>query len=230
MDNMTMEQKVDLLIRQNEELKFELERAKAVNEIQNLMSTYQYYHTAMRHDLVAELFSKNENVCCYMSGLGNWKGPEGIHRLFHGFFNLVEKDNRGAMMMHTLTTGVIVVADDGKTGKGIWLSPGHETAPRPDRTFDVQWAWAAYDCSFIKEDGQWKILTFRLIPIIKSPYDTDWSQIIYNKPLPDDVDPTQMPPHARADERNTDWPAWNTEKIPELNPVPPAPYATLGID
>jgi hypothetical protein len=221
----SVEERLDSLETQNKELRFDNERLQAVIEIQNLMGRYEYLHTAMQHRKIAELFAKKSpEVSAEMAGLGNWIGAEGIDKLFCGMFYLIEEDPRGKMFMHTLTTPVIEVAGDGKTAKGIWLSPGQETAPdRKTGRFQAAWAWCSYECDFIKEDGRWKFLHFRLNPILYAPYEKSWVEVPYNPPefgahLPDKVKPTKP---------NNNWPAWSPTVSPTDKRLPPEPYETL---
>ena len=46
---------------------------------------------------------------------------------------------KGGMMMHAMDTAVIEVAKDGKTAKGVWLSPGHESCYIPDFSKFPDW-------------------------------------------------------------------------------------------
>jgi len=56
---------------------------------------------------------------------------------------------------HILTSAVIEVADDGKTAKAVWYSPGilsEGSAPN----WMTAWIYELYACDFVKEDGVWK--------------------------------------------------------------------------
>ena len=62
--------------------------------------------------------------------LGFFRGPESVKRflwIFHE--NMDGMDVRGSFCEHTLTTEVMAVADDPKTAKACWMSPGCENAP-----------------------------------------------------------------------------------------------------
>lgn len=75
----------------------------------------------------------------------------------------------GPSNMHMVTTGHIQVADDGKTAKGLWYSPGflNETGTdgNPKSAFDYK----RYAVDFVKEDGQWRIWHFAAF--------TDWTTL-----------------------------------------------------
>ena len=78
-----------------------------------------------------------------------------------------EEKMKGAVFFHHLDTPIIEVAADGKTARGAWWSPGHETFPRGDREpgQGAIWAWSKYGADFIKEDDGWKIWRIRIYPM-----------------------------------------------------------------
>ena len=59
----------------------------------------------------------------------------------------------GQLLLHVTTTGIIEVAEDGKTAKAFWYSPGMiaETGQNANTI------WEAYGADFVKEDGEWKM-------------------------------------------------------------------------
>ena len=213
---MTLEERVEYLEK-------ELERVKAINEIQNVMARYEYLHTAQLHERIVELFARDPDVSLGVSA-GVFCGPEGIERFFTKFFPFVEgDDHEGFNMVHALTTSVIEVAADGKTAKALWMSPGHETMKNAEGKLQASWAWAYYQCDFIKEDGQWKIWHFWLYPSIKSPYEVSWVDAPYAPP-----GGKVIPEEYKADKPNDRKlaAAWSATKVPTLDPVYPDPYDT----
>ncbi len=59
----------------------------------------------------------------------------------------------GQLLLHVTTTAIIEVAEDGKTAKGFWYSPGmiKETGSGASAM------WEAYGADFVKEEGGWKL-------------------------------------------------------------------------
>ena len=59
----------------------------------------------------------------------------------------------GQLLLHVTTTAIIEVAEDGRTAKGYWYSPGMiaETGMAGNSI------WEAYGCDFVKEGDEWKI-------------------------------------------------------------------------
>lgn len=214
-----------------EELTLKLERLEAVEACRNLMGKYSYYHTAFRNREYIDLWAKREDDLLVMPW-GTYRGFEGVRACYmkdHGDRSdpAVLESLKGAVMMHEMDTEVIEVAADGKTAKGAWLSPGHETymegrvpgfsdadaEPVPR----AEWAWSKYAVDFIRdEDGQWKIWHMRLYPLFKCEYGTSWVDAVQPKP----EDYTFM-----SSERAVGmWSYSPTEVYPANEPAIPWPY------
>lgn len=164
---------------QYEELLLQAERLEALQEIRNLMGKYSYLHSAFRNKEYVELWAKRDDDELVMP-FGKFKGFEGIRHCYvdiHGDRNIPSdyEEIRGLMMVHLMDTEVIEVAKDGKTAKGIWLSPGTETAPQPGKE-KGSWCWGKYQVEFIKENGTWKFWHMILFPLILSPYNRSWGE------------------------------------------------------
>lgn len=119
-----------------EELEREIIRLKARNEIENLMSRFQYYYTAgMDREIMDELWASDQAGITVEEGcLGVYENREGafpdggVSGFFAAAMNIgTPKDYPGKMNLYTNTTQMIEVAGDGKTAKGIWTSIGTET-------------------------------------------------------------------------------------------------------
>jgi hypothetical protein len=162
------------------------ERANIRWEVQNLMSKHEYYHAAdMNREEVDALWvdakGANANTATFaspmwvMNGIAVIRGAygdENHRRKEEALKKLSEADpsvknipeNLGAgheWVMHTSTTPVIEVAEDGQTAKGIWYSPGMGlmTQIKDGKKINVSgtFFWEKYGGDFIKENGKWKI-------------------------------------------------------------------------
>lgn len=221
--------------REIEQYHHEIERLKAVNEIQNLMSRYEYLSTAGQNLEILEMFAKKTpGVVAHFESWGNWEGTKGIQRIYGpgGLYdpNRENKDRHGTLIMHTLTTSVIEVARDGKTAKGAWIAPGfitlkereidHEGNKLPNAgKLTARWSWYKYGVNFVKEDGEWKFWHFRVSPVIACPYDKSWVEVPRIDPRKD-----YYPPEVSPDTVNNEWYGWTPDIIPENKPLPPEPY------
>lgn len=161
------------------ELVVQAERLEATQACRNLMAKYSYLHTAFRNKEYVELWAKRDD-CKLKMPFGTFSGFEGISRCYidiHGDRSIPDDYEaiRGLMMIHEMCTEVIEVAADGKTAKGIWLTPGSETAPNPGKEKGA-WCWGKYEVEFIKEDGTWKFWKMILFPLFLTPYDRSWGE------------------------------------------------------
>lgn len=200
----------------------EIERLQAVTEIQNLMSEYEYLHTANRHRDVMELYAKDPDTTIYMGELGYWKGADAPQRAWSLLDRLGGgKPPVGVMAIHPLVTPFIVVAGDGKTAKGVWLNNGFVVAP--DRQTGEQramWEWGIYGVDFIKEDGKWKFWHFHMYRLFRTGWDKglkDWDPDEEVMKVPDDIKP---------DGPGVDDYPYRPDKALVLKPDLPKPYQT----
>ena len=128
-------------------------------------------------------------------------------------------DVRGSFCEHTLTTEVMAVADDLKTAKACWMSPGCETRREPGTgKLTSYWVWVKYAVDFIEENGEWKFWHFTIFSDFCSDYYTSWVEMEYGTPAtPDLLAPDGKPAMALA---------YTNQTKPQLWPVPPMPYKT----
>jgi hypothetical protein len=204
----------------------EIETLKAVHEIQNLMSRYEYLKMVSRHTEIAKMFAtKTPGVAAHQELWGNWEGNEGIQR-FYGKGGLNDfrdkQDKRGSLGIHITASAVIEVAGDGKTAKGVWVSYGFHTRRTPDAKFDIGYAWYKFGVDFVKEDGQWKFWHFRLSPVVHHTFDKSWVEKPWSPPYLE-----ERPPEHKEDTPATEWYGWAPHLAPTNHPAPPEPYETF---
>ena len=115
-----------------EELAFELDRVGAAQQCEQLMSVYVSLHMEMRHIDYMKLWTHRED-CKLEMPWGAYEGFKGVERCYmedHGDRSMPEIQEllKGLLCVHTIGTSVIEVAEDGQTARGVWISPGFETA------------------------------------------------------------------------------------------------------
>lgn len=95
------------------------------------------------------------------------------------------KDPRPIMecSVHTLVTDIIEVADDGKTARASFITPGviHSVlTPEKERYCNI--LWERYGSDFILEDGEWKYLHEQVCPDLPGRLDcVNWASESYAK-------------------------------------------------
>jgi hypothetical protein len=166
-------------------LEHELNRVKAVIEIQNLMSRYEYWHSAGQNDKKGKFIAqKTPGVRMEYITSGVFEGYSGAKKFLadlHGTATPDRSKYNGAMAVHPLTTPVIEVAGDGQTARGLWISLGVEVGPNMDGTFDkplqALWVLEEYAADFVKEDGIWKWWRIHLFRVFQCPFEKPWTEI-----------------------------------------------------
>ena len=218
-----------------ERQRHEIERLQAVNEIQNLMSRFEYLSTSGQNLKIWEMFAqKTPGVAAHFESWGHWEGTKGIQRIYGpgGLYDPDREnaDQHGKLIVHTLTTPVIEVSGDCNTAKGVWTAPGfitlrerelgHDGKKNPKAgQFIGRWSWYKYGIDFVKEDGKWKFWHFRVSPLIACGIEKSW----VDEPR---IDPRKdyYPPEVSPDTVNNEWYGWTPEMIPENKPLPPEPF------
>lgn len=71
--------------------------------------------------------------------------------------NVPENLGTGWLTHRPATTGLVEIAEDGKTAKGLFYAIAQETKPNADGTATGMWVPEKQAYDFVKEDGQWKI-------------------------------------------------------------------------
>ena len=214
------------------DLKFELDRTRALAECQNLMG--RYVIRLMTGDLTgcADLWARREDSRVEMAW-GVYDGYEGVRACY----DKCHVDNLGDMVgilpIHTLTTPVVEVARDGKTARAVWISPGLESHPNEETgRADCNWCWIRYGTDFICEDGIWYIWHMSTYGLFMTDYYKSWGDTAAEnkKRNPfgslDDLAPEAMPSRPPV---HPDWTYSVDERI-DPNPVPPEAYDTWDKD
>ena len=154
-----------------------LERMEAYMDICNLMSRYEWIHTASDQEGNMKLYALETPGVRQEFAQRIFDGPEGIERNLIKWNSAIEEDLTGKIFQHDLVTPYVVVADDAQTAIGMWNSIGIETMDGADGDKVSVWCWCKYKVDFIKENGEWRFWHFRFYPIIKTRFDGNgWGQ------------------------------------------------------
>ena len=155
-------------------LKHEIERMKAVTEIQNVIGRYQSLHKPMTMYLTPEeTFALTmPDVSMEVSDWGVFVGPDAVR---YQFGEMMKEELIGCMFDHYVCTPIIEVAGDGKTARAKFDSPGHETQIDGKSGHKAFWCWGSYSAEFIKEpDGKWKIWHLKWWRTFRTEFYKSW--------------------------------------------------------
>lgn len=151
-------------------------------EIQNVFSRHSYYYAAQQQWVELDtIWSKTRDDISYGHNNGYYYGRESVEnyygkaneerrksyletlsKLYPEVENKEEYEGVGDLVMHTLTTPNIQIADDGQTAQGIWMSIGLCSSAGKDGKPSYAWMWEKFGVDFIKEGSQWKIWHFQI--------------------------------------------------------------------
>lgn len=152
----------------NEQL---IARVWDVEEIKKVVHKRVYYIAGDRRqeeldDLWVSL-ADNKKTASFGRNWGYYVGMDEIKKYYvdshNGKLSIQQKDNGAAgpnvgnLYSHPASTGLVRLAGDGKTAKGMWYCIAQETLAKPDGTADARWMLERIAIDFIKEGEQWKI-------------------------------------------------------------------------
>lgn len=149
-----------------------------IQEIRKLMAKYVYYGYSREWELVPDMFAKRDDIWIDCEGFGIFDGSKGINTFFVDWHHSMEGEGKGMFAIHSLTTEVIEVAEDGKTARGLWFSPGVETRLSEEvKNLESFWIWGMYAIDFIQENGEWRFWHFRIPHILLCDYHHSWTDL-----------------------------------------------------
>lgn len=208
------------------QLKFELDRAKAVNECNNIMGKYVFYMKACTFHMIAPLFARRDDSRVEMAW-GVYDGHEGVTRCYsYMHAETLPPPHHGMLYIHPLTTSVIEVAADGQTARATYISPGAEGFVE-DGKGEAYWCWIKYGVEFIKVDGKWYLWHLSTYGTFMCDFYKSFAEENHHPAQINTVD--DYPPKWKPDRPVThhDW-QYATDVPPELDPAPPLPYETFA--
>jgi hypothetical protein len=149
--------------------------ANRVDYLENMMAIQQlqsqYAHWLFTQDyakILEHSFARHaEGIAIEFSDSGEYRGREGVTRLFRAFETT--KGIPGFFTLHMTVNPYIVIAKDGQSARSTWLSPGAAASPSGAR-----WIWGPYYVDYVKEDGDWKILKSVFAPLFRNRYEHSW--------------------------------------------------------
>lgn len=154
-------------------LEHEVQRLRAVQDVQNLMGRYTVNHApATMHQAVEFFALELPDVSVEVGDRGVYVGEAGIRELYQRHFPM---SHEGNLLVHYLATPMVEVAADGRSARGVWRSPGVEAVRPADGGDPVAlWSFGAYAADFVLLDGVWKIHHLQWFRTIKCSFAEGW--------------------------------------------------------
>ena len=168
----------------------QLARVWDVEAVKTLMYKRMYMQTAdLRKDELATIWVSdpaNQATASYGSNWGYYVGMDAIRGYYLDAHNAelaaqqqkngAAEANLGNMYIHPLSTGLVELAQDGRTAKGLWYSFGHESKALADGTSDVRWMLGKIAADFIKEADGWKLWHLIVSTDVDCQAGHDWAE------------------------------------------------------
>lgn len=229
-----------------------LEQALASQQVEKLHGKHNYFHARnFSAEEWSTIWSQSDNTA-WAHGFGRMRGFDQIwynsvtmydYSVYETYIDLVQMfpeigglDPRPVMelSMHTLVNGIIEVAEDGKTARSSFVTPGmlydciNSMAVKQGISF-----WERYGSDFVCEDGEWKYLHEHVCPDFGMPFDfVNMAADEYERAVNPALGGPMAPPAGRDDRVELADPGPLHQKYsifqPVQNTVPwPEPYVSM---
>jgi hypothetical protein len=189
------------------------------DEIQNLIANYCFEHSCNIPMRFVANWADREDIRHEMPW-GNTTGLETLEynnpdgdTILHPFD--ASTMGKGALFIHFTDTPIIEIADDMKTAKAVFMSPGVEVA---GERMGV-WAYSKYGFEFVRENGKWKVWHMRVFPVFRNGYSDSFAEVA-------EEDLTKTHAQERFDSTNLFFSYTPQVIMPRNEPEPPLPYKT----
>lgn len=165
-----------------EKLVHNYEKYAALHDCENIIGRLFYYSSTFDAQDILALWADREDATLEFP-FGGYRGIEGVKRYYLDVMgdrsDAAQYENlRGVMCVSLLENEIVQVAEDGRTARGVWLSPGIETYGRSVRFEECTgrgfWTYGKVAADFILEEGQWKLWHLRWYLVFRTEYHNDW--------------------------------------------------------
>lgn len=150
----------------------EVERLRAVEDVQNLMSAYGYYVDKSMHDEVADLFAEDADL--EILGRGLFIGIERVREYMHNFGDVGPV--YGGLFNHMPFQHVVTVAEDGQSAQArarLFVMFGRVNR---EGQGTAQFGEGTYENDFVLEDGVWKFRYLHAYQGHYTNYEDGWAK------------------------------------------------------
>lgn len=249
-------------------LSLEAHRIASIHQIENLMARHSYYHAAnMNSNELNDIWSREQpEETSWQQNFGFWKSMPHMYKYYgegHDVTGeylrqqIIEarpelKDDLMApdidvrrlveMPVHTLTTSIIEVAEDGLSAKGLWYTPGYALRRNYlEDSASACWMWEKYGADFVWENGEWKFLHIQIGMDIMANYGESWAEPKPPRPPMPKPEPQKdkdgkelkkAPSMGGGISQPPDGPGkysvYSRTRVPSEYPRIPEPYTTLS--
>lgn len=225
-----------------------LNRFEDLREIKNLMGRMSAdYLDCKQAGMFDAYWSKRDDVCLAVNS-GYFTGSDSVAAYYANLADRVALESSlikahfpddlagksdeevfgvGHMDYKPVETGIIEIAGDRKTAKGLWCMRGAHAKFTPYGPWGM-WEWGWFAADFVMEDGEWRIWHLQYIIDVLKKAGTDWTG-----PDPEGEVIPQFAALADFKEAEPDVPAilhenYNAGRAFSPSPRQPEPYETFS--
>jgi hypothetical protein len=159
----------------------EVQQAIAALKVEKCMNRYETLLSSGYLDAALNEFALSKSDVQADVGWGLYYGPEYIKKLFIDVHGMLQGDvNKGTLLKGATylvanTTGIIEVAEDLQTAKGLWLCPTLSTPGNEKDGFSGRTGYAHRAGDFYCENGQWKLWHYMVYGLASAPVGKSWT-------------------------------------------------------
>ena len=147
-----------------------VQRLEDTLEIQKVQAKYVHYLYTQRFDrIVEDCFAQHlADVSVEFSDSGVYRGLASVRALYRAFE--ATKAIPGFFILHTMVNPYIEIAQDGRSARSHWLSPGCAGSDK-----SASWIWGPFYVDYVKEEGAWRIAHSNFVPLFRNRYEASWA-------------------------------------------------------
>jgi hypothetical protein len=180
-------QRLEALHQAAAEIEGRIERARAVEEIENLISIYGYYLESFIWDPLADLFAEDGSIEIAHRGVYVGRKRVRDNLELYGVNGLHPRE----LHPHIPLQSVIHVAPDGQSAKirrRAWLEMGVHGGT-------ATWGEGVYEDEAVKRDGVWRFKKVHVMNTFFAPYEGGWEVTTERRnPGVSSTNPPDLPP------------------------------------
>jgi hypothetical protein len=153
-----------------------LQSLQDIEDIKKLQKAYGYYLTNWMHQELIDCFSTSPQTTLEWPH-GTYTGPDGP-REYYG--NINKKENPEFMHQIMQLSGIVDIEPDGNHAKGRWWGFGAMAIPigsmdtSEGEGVDQSISCGIYEMEYIRENGIWKILKIKWVPVYSGTIEEGW--------------------------------------------------------
>jgi hypothetical protein len=172
MNNKELEKKVKEL----EKTVKSLQRLQDIEDIKKLQRAYGYYLMNWMHQEIIDCFSTSPQTTLEWPH-GTFTGSDGPRQYFSA---INKKEDPEFMHQIMQLSGIVDIEPDGDHAKGRWWGFGGMAIPvgsmdgSEGEGVDQALACGIYEMEYVRENGVWKILKIKWVPVFSGTLEEGW--------------------------------------------------------